>query len=174
MENTPPATTFSGDDEKKKKKKTNDKSFVLLKAAISLLRRKSKPIQPDVVSQPVVLNKIIGSIRPPLHLPDELSSPNCSSPAFSDQSFVTATNQQDLVNQSDRVDSSESLKGLRKNHSSAFASAINMLELGSDGESDDDDEVEEQNHHEGDEMIDRKADEFIANFYSKFRVHERK
>ena len=113
-----------------------------------------------------------------------MSSPCYSSFGESSSVYGSSNSLQDLENlHVDRLHESDVdeggeyryRRGLRKTRaSSPFASAMDLLQLGSDGESDGEDDchVEEDiaDDNGGDEMIDTKADAFINQFYSKMRV----
>lgn len=73
-----------------------------------------------------------------------------------------------------RYASSTDLQKLDK-RSSRYASAKDLLELDLKGESDDDDDSDEEmdNNNVGDEMIDTKADEFIAKFYNQMKLQHK-
>lgn len=86
---------------------------------------------------------------------------------------ASSTNLQGLGER--RYASSTDLQKLDK-RSSRYASAKDLLELDLKGESsdDDDDSDEEMDNNVGDEMIDAKADEFIAKFYNQMKLQPHK
>ncbi|CAK9185803.1 unnamed protein product [Ilex paraguariensis] len=150
--------TINGD----KKKKPG--SFNLLKAALLMLRRgskgKPKPVQVEVASNGN-WKQIVGSIRP-LHLHDHLSPPSSimeGPPSPIVEQF------EDMIAPASPSPSSSSGGTM-----SQYASANNLQELDKDEESGDDDPDEVFDAIRGDEMIDSKADEFIAQFYQQMKL----
>lgn len=102
------------------------------------------------------------------------SAPNLQALDKGDVSpHASSTNLQGLGER--RYASSTDLQKLDK-RSSRYASAKDLLELDLKGESsdDDDDSDEEMDNNVGDEMIDAKADEFIAKFYNQMKLQPHK
>lgn len=108
---------------------------------------------------------------------DELfaSSPALSTTSWGTMSYASTTSLQDLPG-SGTIRQSESTHSLRKmsDNMSRYASALNLHDIGMDQEieedveEDDDDNVLE--NCDADNMIDAKADEFIARFYQQMRT----
>ncbi|XP_058200061.1 uncharacterized protein LOC131315030 [Rhododendron vialii] len=93
------------------------------------------------------------------------------------RSYASSPNLQGLVEVDKGSESSESRYASSTNlqRSSRYASAKDLLELelkGDDSGDDDDenDEDSDNNNNGGDEMIDAKADEFIAKFYNQMKL----
>ncbi|XP_038906029.1 uncharacterized protein LOC120091932 [Benincasa hispida] len=154
---------------KKKKKK---KSINILKVALMLLRRrsgKSKNPAVDVASKGM-WNRLIGAMRP-LHLQRDDQSP----PIQVVPSLPTTEPAPPLLHPSPSVDSFEDVNSSSSSvdgMSSRYASAINLHEL---DQNDQDDENENSgkvyaNMKGEDEMIDVKAEMFIAQFYVQMRL----
>lgn len=142
--------------------------------------------------------KLVGSIRPlhsqdirspPPHIPraaKAFSAASTSSdddyfgasPALSTTSWGTSygsSNSLQELAESGRMKQSEStnsLSGLSIDNLSRYASALNLNDLDVDEEVDEDVENESDNvleNCEADDMIDSKADEFIARFYDQMK-----
>lgn len=101
------------------------------------------------------------------------SSPSLSTTSWGTTSYASTTSLQDLAG-SGTIKQSPSTNSLRKmsDNMSLYASALNLHDLGRDEDieevvEDDDDNVLE--NCEADNMIDAKADEFIARFYEQMR-----
>lgn len=181
--NTPPL-----DGEKNKKKRG---AFTLFKAAKLLIicrRPEGKP-KPEVPSK-VTWKKIVGSIRP-FHLQDNQSpqpsahsiaaSPTVEQRPDDDVSTPLPPSPHAIINRSsansdDRMSqygSTTNLQELDKGSESRYASAVNLQAVAKQGETDDNDDGGDDgisNNNVGDEMIDSKAEEFIAKFYQQMRV----
>lgn len=129
----------------------------IFKAALFMVRRnhskKKAPVAVDVASNAM---KLVGSMRP-LHLQESNSPPQ---PRI--HVSISMDNFQDVypppISPSAASSSGSSIDGM-----SRYASAENLQEL---GRSDDDDVWGDG----GDEMIDIKAKEFIAQFYAQMRL----
>ncbi|KAK3020576.1 hypothetical protein RJ639_046926 [Escallonia herrerae] len=146
--------------QKKKKKKRG--AFSLLKAALFILRQKpgekSKRVQLEVASSGN-WKKMLGSMRP-LHLQDNPSPPP--------PSVVVSIEQfEDVLPPASPAPSTSSAGTM-----SQYASANNLQELDKHEESDDEDDETDKEFDDkaGDEMIDAKAEEFIAHFYEQMRL----
>ncbi|KAK2965232.1 hypothetical protein RJ640_019987 [Escallonia rubra] len=145
-----------------KKKKRG--AFSLLQAALFMLRQKpgekSKRVQLEVASNGN-WKKMLGSMRP-LHLQD---SPSPSPPPPS--VMVNMEQFEDVLPPASPAPSTSSAGTM-----SQYASANNLQELDKHDESDDeDDETDKEfDDNAGDEMIDAKAEEFIAHFYEQMRL----
>ncbi|KAF7152230.1 hypothetical protein RHSIM_Rhsim01G0289100 [Rhododendron simsii] len=170
------------DGEKNKKKRG---AFTLFKAATLLIRRRpeGKP-KPEVPSK-VTWKKFVGSIRP-FHLQDNQSprpsahsitasptveqrSDDVSTPLPpSPQAIIkpSSANSDDGMSQ---YGSTTNLQELDKGSQSRYASAVNLQAVAKQGETDGGDDGI-SNNNVGDEMIDSKAEEFIAKFYQQMRV----
>ncbi|KAI5680506.1 hypothetical protein M9H77_01733 [Catharanthus roseus] len=175
--------SINNNAEKKLKKRG---SFGFFKAALSMVRRsrsssdvkkKPPPIEipkpsdeevavPNNNSKGENWKKIVGSIRP-LHVPDN-NTPTALSPSTTVDCF------DDLIpNASSCSFPSPSVyDGSSIGSMSQYASASNLQDLddnnNSDNENDDPDEVFDAIG--GDEMIDAKAEEFIAQFYLQMKL----
>ncbi|KAJ9696609.1 hypothetical protein PVL29_008698 [Vitis rotundifolia] len=131
----------------------------LLKAALYMVRRnhskKKAPVAVEVASNAM---KLVGSMRP-LHLQESNPPPPpCIHLSISMDNF------QD-VSPPPISPSAASSSGSSNDCMSRYASAQNLQEL---GRSDDDDDAVWGDG--GDEMIDIKAKEFIAQFYEQMRL----
>ncbi|XP_059436218.1 uncharacterized protein LOC132169155 [Corylus avellana] len=138
--------------EKKKRRPTH-----ILKAASFALRRskKSKPIHVEAVESKGMWRRLVGSMLP-LHgnqLPS-LQTSECSDDTA-----------QSTVSQSGASSSSCSEASV-----SRYASAANLAELDRSEDDDDDDHEAYRDCSGGDEMIDVKADVFIARFYEQMKL----
>ena len=144
------------------------------RVALYMLSRKNKKSKPLPVDSS--LTRLVGSFRP-LHLQDNDSQLSPSAPASpspqSDAGLVFPHQQasavEGFISSAASSSSSSSYEGM-----SRYASAQNLQEL--DCEDDDDDENGDSDSYydgiEGDEMIDTKAEEFIAQFYRQMRMNK--
>ncbi|GFZ04553.1 hypothetical protein Acr_17g0001250 [Actinidia rufa] len=186
--NKPP---LNGERNKKKKG-----AFTLLKAAMLMVRRrpggKTKPTVPlEVAASKGMLKKLIGSMRP-LHLPDNNHSPPPLPPAVAQprsppptidtsdnggsvtmSTLLTLSQDRSLASSSSsEYGSATNLQELDKTPDSRYASAENLLDLNgeTDDEDNDDNDYKGTDDTAGDEMIDMKAEEFIAHFYKQMKM----
>ncbi|KAA8543047.1 hypothetical protein F0562_021458 [Nyssa sinensis] len=165
------------DGEMKKKKRG---PFSLLKAALFMTRHrsngKSKSLQVEVASKGM-LNKIVGSMRP-LHLQDDDSPPplliaNSPSPTVEPYEDLLsppmspASSSSSSADSMSRYASATNLQELEKGGESRYASAADLRELDNE-EGESDDEIDD--NMAGDDMINVKAEEFIAHFYRQMRI----
>lgn len=151
----------------------------LLRTALFIIRRgsgkKSKPAIQIEVAASGVLNKVVGSMRP-LHMQGhqsplrEAAAPapvlTLPSPGEHFVDVLPASPVSTLARPYSPSHSSTS-----GGSTSRYASAVNLQEL-AEGESDDDedDEGSAYDANGGDDMIDAKAEEFIAQFYQQMRA----
>lgn len=101
------------------------------------------------------------------------SSPSLSATSWGTSSYASTTSLQDLAG-SGTLKQSESTNSLRKmsDNMNRYASALNLYDLGMDEKIEEDVEDDDDNvleNFEADNMIDAKADEFIARFYEQLR-----
>ncbi|KAK3008120.1 hypothetical protein RJ639_014232 [Escallonia herrerae] len=166
-----PTTEKSTINGQKKKKRG---AFSLLKAALFMLRQKpgekSKSVQLEVASSGN-WKKMLGSMRP-LHLQDNPSPspPPTQTPAAMPPPSVMVNMEQfeDVLPSASPAPSTSSAGTM-----SQYASANNLQELDKhdDESEDEDDETDKEfDDNAGDEMIDAKAEEFIAHFYEQMRL----
>ncbi|GAV57020.1 DUF761 domain-containing protein [Cephalotus follicularis] len=156
------------------KRKRGPMQFV--RVALYMLRKKSgkssKSIHVDVAANDILKN-LVGSMRP-LHLQSDQSPPTCIEPVavapkpepeiieevFTPPMSPCVSNETSSSSVASSVDSM-----------SRYASAVNLEDLDKNNDSDDE---EEEGHvygnNGGDEMIDVKAEEFIARFYEQMRL----
>ncbi|XP_027063718.1 uncharacterized protein [Coffea arabica] len=175
------------EEEEEKKKKKRPLGF--FRAALMLLRSDSKskkkpPPAPDVVDPDDRIHsktkweKMVGSMRP-LHLQDNRSL----SPASPPRPGVESLESEDLIyNNSSAMMSIHQYQPSSPSPStvssggtmSQYASASNLQELEQDyyQGNDDDDPDEVFDALCGDEMIDAKAEEFIAQFYQQMKLQQ--
>ncbi|KAK1356890.1 hypothetical protein POM88_050146 [Heracleum sosnowskyi] len=102
------------------------------------------------------------------------SSPSLSTTSWGTTTSASTTSLQDLAGSGTLIKKSESTHSLRKmsDNMSRYASALNLHDLGMDEDIEEDDEDDGDNvleNCEADNMIDSKADEFIARFYEQMR-----
>ncbi|KAI8574809.1 hypothetical protein RHMOL_Rhmol01G0382400 [Rhododendron molle] len=161
-------------DGKKNKKKRG--AFTLFKAATLLIRRRPEGKPKPEVPPKVTWKKIVGSIRP-FHLQDnQCPRPSAHSIAASPTPSPHAIINRSSANSDDGMSQyglTTNLQELDKGSEGRYASAVNLPAVAKQGETDDkndggDDGI--SNNNVGDEMIDSKAEEFIAKFYQQMRV----
>ncbi|PON61670.1 cotton fiber protein [Parasponia andersonii] len=162
----------------------------LIKVALYMIRRRSRKSNKSVdMASGGMWNRLVGSMRPLHHLHSH-SSPNLlalknelhdhdhdviissvqAAPMSPGASSITTSSSSDQDGMS-RYASAANLQEL--DTESRYASAVNLRDL--DHETD---ESESEDHHQttsydengGDEMIDAKAEEFIAQFYEQIRL----
>lgn len=150
----------------------------MLMVALFMIRRRSGKSKPVDATSRGMWNRLVGSMRP-LHLQGN-ESPSTKEPAhtrsFSQKGYDVVFHQQTSPTASSFSSTSFYEDGMSSRHASAgnlqeldtesrYASATNLQEL---------DESEENEieyvENGGDEMIDVKADEFIAQFYQQMRL----
>ncbi|KAJ7977627.1 Cotton fiber protein [Quillaja saponaria] len=150
----------------KKKKKRG--AMHMLKVALFMLRRRSKKSKslPVEVASKGTWKRLLGTMRP-LHLQSNRSDP--SPPLNHDHDHVTIMDHHDddvSVYTTPRSPAESPEASM-----SRYASAVNLQELDNGG-NDDVITVEDVTYdlNDGDEMIDAKAEEFIAHFYQQMRL----
>lgn len=172
-------------DNNKNGKQKKRSRFQMLKVALFMLRgqsnKKSKPVHVDVASKGL-WKKLVGAMRP-LHHPG-LSNQNSPPPLITgsnDDATILPNVENDnspphdgvfsppmlspQVYHSDTPSSSSSVA----DSMSRYASAQDLQELDKNGESNNDDD---EYVFGGDEYIDAKAEEFIAQFYEQMRLQQ--
>lgn len=169
-------------------KKKSGGAMHLIKVALFMLRRrpsKSKPV--EMVASRGTLNRLVGSMRPlhlqsgsPRHSTNSNNSIDQKQPYY-DGVILASTQQQPMSPAASSASSSSSSAGGMSRYASVgnltelesrYASAVNLRDLDSSCEDEDEDEDSEYGYDEngGDEMIDVKAEEFIAHFYAQMRL----
>ncbi|XP_022998628.1 uncharacterized protein LOC111493213 [Cucurbita maxima] len=147
-----------------------NKSLNILRVALMLLRRRSsKPNAASVeVASKGMWNRLVASIRP-LHVQSN-HSPQHPQPIIV-PSFPDAT-----LRTSPSIDCFEDVKSSSASSvdgMSRYASAINLQELDQNNEDDNDNDNEAEpkmdEDENADDMIDAKAEMFIAQFYEQIR-----
>ncbi|KZV52934.1 hypothetical protein F511_18046 [Dorcoceras hygrometricum] len=153
--------------EEKDKKKTKKKSgaFGLFKAALSMMRKRPKdPVSYDKSAPTPNGNwtKLVDSVRP-LHSQENIPSP----PPSITSEYSAGESLKEMVPPDSPAPSSSA------GTMSQYASAASLRDLvdSSDDEEEDPDEVFDALC--GDEMIDAKAEEFIAQFYLQLRLQSK-
>ncbi|XP_030532742.1 uncharacterized protein LOC115742529 [Rhodamnia argentea] len=154
----------------------------LLRAALFMIRRgsgkKSKTSLQIEVGANGMLNKVVGSMRP-LHMQSH-ESPLHEAAAVPAAAVLALPSPGDhFVDVFPASPMSAPSRPYSPSHSSTsgstsrYASAVNLQEL-VEGESDDEDEDEDDGGiyctNGGDDMIDAKAEEFIAQFYQQMKA----
>lgn len=170
-----------------KKRKSSNNFF---KVALFMMRghsRKSKMLPVDNESRSI-WRRLVGSMRP-MHLQSNQSSPPQKIDKGDNQKMVisieNASNENDNIQSEDGFDSASEfpspassryasavglseMVNLSSQVSSRYASAVGLSEM---VEEEKESEKEKENEEgEGDEMIDAKADEFIAQFYKQMKL----
>ncbi|OIV90992.1 hypothetical protein TanjilG_16952 [Lupinus angustifolius] len=154
------------------KKKHGNKN--IFKVALFMMRghhRKSKLLPVDDSSRSI-WTKLVGSMRP-LHLQNNnspIQSPNAKSNTIVTLPYENQ-NTTDHHNEVDGFDSASDFANSPSPASSRYASAVGLNEMVQDDENHKEEEnvmVEEDST--GDEMIDAKAEEFIAQFYLEMKL----
>ncbi|CAK9322284.1 unnamed protein product [Citrullus colocynthis] len=152
--------------EKNKKKKKKKKSVNILKVALMLLRRRSRKSNNnpalDVASKGM-WNRFVGAMRP-LHLQSDHAPPTLQVvPSLS----ATTKPAPPLLHSSPSVDSFEDVSSSSSSvdSMSRYASAVNLQDMDKNDEEESNDEVFDNTNDE-DEMIDAKAEMYIAQFYA--------
>ncbi|KAL3531519.1 hypothetical protein ACH5RR_010841 [Cinchona calisaya] len=159
-DNDKTASLYGEDKEKKKKKKSG--AFSFFRAALLAMRSDSKKKEVVPPKSNEKWKKIVGSMRP-LHL-QENQSPPPSLPPPSPARTAESLEDLNLIQQP----SSPAPSSVSGGTMSQYASASNLQEL--DNEESDPDEVFDAIC--GDEMIDAKAEEFIAQFYQQMKLQQ--
>ncbi|KAK9983841.1 hypothetical protein SO802_033366 [Lithocarpus litseifolius] len=141
----------------------------LVKVALFMIRthksNKPKPLPMDVAPSKDSWKGLVASMRP-LHLQSDQSSPPPSiveapKPIVTSPMVEYFEDLHSPTYQSGASSSSSSEDGM-----SRYASAVNLQELNKDNDENDEDE------DGGDEMIDAKAEEFIAQFYQQMKLQQ--
>ncbi|XP_027935809.1 uncharacterized protein LOC114190930 [Vigna unguiculata] len=187
-----PKKTDTHSSSKKTKRSKN-----IFKVALFMMRsgRSRKPkIIVDEESKSV-WTKIVGSIRP-LHMPTDKSTPHDDNSESTPQSKTTISSTpfaNCIDHGDDAFDSASAFTRSSSRCSSRYASAVGLNEMVQEAENEKDGEKENNNNNdddnkgeeegvkekningdsndaEGDEMIDAKAEEFIAQFYYQMRL----
>lgn len=142
----------------------------LIKVALYMLRRKSgksKSIHVDVASKGMWKN-VVGSMRP-LHLQSNQSPPPSIEALPMPKPVIELVDEVFTPPMSPSVANEASSSSASSEDSmSRYASAVNLQEL--DRCNDSDGEDDGYGGYDGDEMIDAKAEEFIARFYEQMRL----
>ncbi|XP_014511757.1 uncharacterized protein LOC106770463 [Vigna radiata var. radiata] len=156
------------------------------KVALFMMRsgrsRKSKIIVDEESKN--VWRKIVGSMRP-LHMPTDQSTLCDNSKNIAQSKMVTSTPFSDCVDHGDDAFDSTSVFTCQSSRcSSRYASAVGLNEMEQEAENNNNNNKGEEegvmeknsngdsNDGEGDEMIDAKAEEFIAEFYHQMRLQD--
>ncbi|RAL42070.1 unnamed protein product [Cuscuta campestris] len=157
----PPTPTGGGSF----KKKNRSKSFSLLKAALNIFSPENEKSRPSSAKKKKTKSggdwkTVVGSMRP-LTLQDRSPTPSLPSmsPSCSYENLATLTGSP----------SPSHVSSCGSSTMSRYASATNLQDLDAAGS--DPDEVFDA--IEGDEMIDVKAEEFIARFYQQMKLQQR-
>ncbi|ESW17163.1 hypothetical protein PHAVU_007G216300 [Phaseolus vulgaris] len=147
----------------------------IFKVALFMMRgrsRKSKMLVDDESKS--VWRKIVGSMRP-LHLQGDQSPRHHNSASIpQSKTIVTSTPfENDVDHGDDAFDSASEYSPSPS--SSRYASAVGLNEMVQEAENEEDgvkgrNTNGDNNDGEGDEMIDAKAEEFIAEFYHQMRL----
>lgn len=175
---TDTTTTLTLNNEPTRKKRGG---MNLFRVALFMLRgqaggAKPKPIPVEVASRGM-WKRLVGSMRP-LHLQHNQSSTGLieAAPPTAPDRQMSADQFEDVLPppQSPHPSCSSGASSC-DDSMSRYASAVNLQELLDRGyDNDEEDEEDEENVHEGgnggDEMIDTKAEEFIAQFYEQMRL----
>ncbi|KAI4319383.1 hypothetical protein MLD38_032984 [Melastoma candidum] len=149
----------------------------LLRAAMHMLRRrpsgkKSKEPMYAEVATAQMLNKVVGSMRL-LHAQSDESPSSGVAPVFAVSSFPSPTEQFEDVPQSPTsvtVPPSPDHSSTTSNGTSRYASALNLRDLDTAGDEENKNKENGEDNGGSDEMIDLKADEFIARFYQQMWI----
>lgn len=147
------------------KKGKRQKNF--FKVALFMMRgrsRKSKMLAVDDESKSI-WRKLVGSMRP-LHLQSNHDDDNNNN-VNPHQSKMMKTTSAPSENGDDSFDSATEFGNSSSPASSRYASAVGLNEMVQEEE---ENEKINNNDGEGDEMIDAKAEEFIAQFYHQMRL----
>ncbi|KAI3425473.1 uncharacterized protein J3R85_010201 [Psidium guajava] len=153
----------------------------LLRAALFMIRRgsgkKSKTSLQIEVGANGMLNKVVGSMRP-LHMQSHDSPLHEAAAAAPSPVLALPSPGEHFVDVLPASPMSAMSRPYSPSHSSTsgstsrYASAVNLHEL-VEGDSDDEDEDEDDGVYGangGDDLIDAKAEEFIAQFYQQMRA----
>ncbi|XP_027349409.1 uncharacterized protein LOC113861017 [Abrus precatorius] len=167
--NIPSNTNALHDDgqHKHETRKRKKGAMHVLRVALFILRgrsRKSKVLQVNDESKSI-WKKLVGSMRP-LHLQSDQSSSSFSQPTIT----LPSTGSDGYVSD---IPASEEEPYSPSPTSSRYASAVGLNELVQGDEENEKKEViveECEEHDDGDEMIDAKAEEFITHFYEQIRL----
>ncbi|XP_038896144.1 uncharacterized protein LOC120084438 [Benincasa hispida] len=160
------------------KSKKSGGAVQIFKVAFFMLRRrrsKKSKASVDMGSDKGLWRRLLGSMRP-LHIQGNASPPTTAqvdmplAPSESKEVFEEALMPLPSPSPSPSPSSSSFSHTSRSSSfgTSQYASAPNLQELDDNTEGDDDENAIE-NDNGGDEMIDAKAEEFIAQFYEQMR-----
>lgn len=133
----------------------------LLKVALFMIRRRSEKSKSVNMASRGLWKRLVGSMRP-LHLQGNTPAP--APPAIEQEPNMTPKTElyEDVqfgpVSPRGAASSSSSVDSM-----SRYASAVNLQELDPTNGDEDDEE-------DGDEMIDAKAEQFIAQFYEQIKL----
>ncbi|KAJ4838641.1 hypothetical protein Tsubulata_004234 [Turnera subulata] len=169
----------------KKKKRGAMHFFKVAAYMVNFKSRKSssKPSSPTEVASK--LTKVMGSIRP-LHAHCHQSPPRITSgdqvnyyhkvPSTRAESVLSVDYQSEVFTAPASPDH-RSVASFSSGSRSRYASALNLQELGGGGCEEEEEEANriQDSYYDdiaGDEMIDSKAEEFIARFYEQMRIQE--
>ncbi|KAG6575790.1 hypothetical protein SDJN03_26429, partial [Cucurbita argyrosperma subsp. sororia] len=152
-------------------KKKSNRAMQIFKLSLFMLRRRSKKSKAsvDMGSDKGLWQRLLASIRP-LHIEDNESPPTIVHTSLAPKPKEVYEESPIPLSSSPSSSFSSSTLFSCTSMSSSFctrqhASEPNLQELDNDSESDND----ENTIDGGDEMIDAKADEFIAQFYEQMR-----
>ncbi|XAR58391.1 hypothetical protein NMG60_11013774 [Bertholletia excelsa] len=165
--------TITADDDTKPplpEKQRKRGAFIIRAVVIFMLRhrRKAKPAQMEV-ARPLQQN--VPPTHPAVALPPTATIASTSPPPGLRLSHgVSSCSNGGLRG----YVSENNLQGFEKRPRSdpRCASAVNLRELGLEGDSDYDSDKENYDQNAGDEMIDVKAEEFIAQFYQQIKLQQ--
>ncbi|XP_027367930.1 uncharacterized protein LOC113873804 [Abrus precatorius] len=162
-------TQQHGSNSLKKKGKGSKNIF---KVALFMMRgrsRKSKVLPAVNEESKSVWRKLVGSMRP-LHLQSNESLQHNAITSQPKEMITSSPSE----NGEDGFESSSEFGCSPSPSSSRYASAVGLNEMVSEEESDQKEkeelEVVKDNDNDGDDMIDAKAEEFIAQFYQQMRL----
>ncbi|KAK7392265.1 hypothetical protein VNO78_20697 [Psophocarpus tetragonolobus] len=140
----------------------------IFKVALFMMRgrsRKSKMLPVDEEESKSIWKTLVGSMRP-LHLQSTQSPPrhhnNNNNISLQPKIMITSASE----NSDDAFESASDFTHSPSPSFSRYASAVGLNEMVQE----DDNDKEEDFAKEGDEMIDAKAEEFIAQFYHQMRL----
>lgn len=129
----------------------------LLKVALFMIRRRSEKSKSVDVASRGLWKRLVGSMRP-LHLQSNPSPP----PAIQTEPNMTPRSERyEDVQLGPHSPGGAMSSSSSEDSMSRYASAVNLQEL---------DPTNEEDENAGDDMIDAKAEEFIAQFYKQIKL----